>query len=307
MLGVVPMPMYIPASQPSYLKASMYVDLSNFIGEFRNLLMLGEFRDDERYIKLAESLASTVHHLFIRSTSINLRGIRLIPFRLYCYGSYTGAEREAFNAFKERLKSLGDVEIYLFERSRGEREKGVDIKLAVDMLVHAAWNNYDVAILVSGDADFEPAVRRVRDLGKKVYVSFYPYAIAETLKEASDGLMTLTFHAETLVLKPLATNIINEFKEEYFNSVDRLIEELETRNYFKPLLELGDAREDIEAVKRGVQSSDLTTIMKSLENLHKLISSKYHQLKNTIPYKHYTRLIFKLMFYRELIKKHLQQ
>lgn len=157
MLGVVSMPAYIPSIQPLYSKASMYVDLSNLIGELRNLLMLGEFRDDERYVKLAESLASTVHHLFIRSTSVNLRGIKLIPFRLYCYGSYTGAEREAFNAFKERLKSLGDVEVYLVER-RGEQEKGIDIRLAADVLVHAAWNNYDVAILVSGDAGFEPLI-----------------------------------------------------------------------------------------------------------------------------------------------------
>jgi len=69
---------------------------------------------------------------------------------MYCYGSYTGAERSAFIAFKERLKSLGDVEMNLIERSKGEREKGVDTRLATGMLVHATWNNYDVAILVSG-------------------------------------------------------------------------------------------------------------------------------------------------------------
>lgn len=303
------MPIYIqgriPIIQYLYLKASMYVDLSNFIGVLRSLLMLGEFRDNGRYIKLAESLASTLHHLFTSLTSETIRDVRLIPFRLYCYGSYTGAEREVFNAFKERLKSLGDADIYLVERSRGEREKGVDVRLAVDMLVHAAWNNYDVAILVSGDADFEPLVRRVRDLGKKVYISFYPHAIAETLKESSDGLME--FLAETLVLKPLATTIINEFREEFLNSINKLVREFETKNYFKLLLELGDVRESIKTIKRGIQSSDLTIIMKSLEDLHKHISSKYDQLKNIISYKHYTQLIFKLIFYKELIKKHFQQ
>jgi len=284
----------------------MYVDVSNFIGEFRNLLMIGEFKDNVRYVKLAEFLASSLHSVFARS-AMSIRGARLVPFRMYCYGSYTGAERGAFSAFKEKLKSLGDVELYLIERSKGEREKGVDVRLATDMLVHAAWNNYDVAILVSGDADFEPVVRRVRDLGKKVYISFFPYAIAEALKEASDGLMTSLFHAQTLVSKPLAVTIIKEFKEKFFNSMNRLVEELETENYFKPLLELKDIREHIESVKRGIQNSDLQTIMKSLESLHKLVSGNYSLLGEDFPYKHYTRLSFKLMFSRELIKRYIQQ
>jgi len=292
-------------TQPLYLRASMYMDLSNFIGEFRNLLMLGEFRGGERYVRLAKFLALIVYNLFVEINYIDFYNIKLIPFRLYCYGSYTGAEREAFNAFKERLKSLRDVEIYLVERSRGEREKGIDVRLAVDMLVHAAWNNYDVAILVSGDADFEPLVRRVRDLGKKVYITFYPYAIAETLKDASDGLIDLRL--ETLVSKPLADIIINEFRKEFLNSVNRLVEELETRNYFKPLLGLGGIREIIKTIKSGIQSSDLMVIMKSLEDLHKQVSSADQQLKNQIPYKHYVRLTFKLMFYKEIIREYFQR
>ena len=291
---------------PLYLRTCMYVDVSNFIGEFRNLLMIGEFKDDVRYVKLAEFLASSLHSVFARS-AMSIRGARLVPFRMYCYGSYTGAERGAFSAFKERLKSLGDVELYLIERSKCEREKGVDVRLATDMLVHAAWNNYDVAILVSGDADFEPVVRRVRDLGKKVYISFFPYAIAEALKEASDGLMSSLFHAETLASKPLAVTIINEFKNEFFDSIHSLVEELETKNYLKPLLKLRDIKKHVEVVKEGIHSSDLQTIMKSLESLHKLVSASYPRLREAIPYKHYTRLSFKLMFSKELIKWYIQQ
>ena len=47
-------------------------------------------------------------------------------------------------------------------------EKGVDVQLAVDMVEQAVANTYDVAILISGDGDFAPAVELVKKLGKHV-------------------------------------------------------------------------------------------------------------------------------------------
>ena len=46
-------------------------------------------------------------------------------------------------------------------------EKGVDMGIAVDMI--AKMSNYDVAILVSGDADFLPVVGYLKDNLKYVY------------------------------------------------------------------------------------------------------------------------------------------
>ncbi len=47
-------------------------------------------------------------------------------------------------------------------------EKGVDTQLVVDMVRLAVANTYDVAVLVSGDGDFAPAVEFVKQLGKHV-------------------------------------------------------------------------------------------------------------------------------------------
>lgn len=47
-------------------------------------------------------------------------------------------------------------------------DKGTDVNIAVEMLKHAYNNGYDVAILVSRDADFSSVVRIVKDLGKTV-------------------------------------------------------------------------------------------------------------------------------------------
>jgi uncharacterized protein (TIGR00288 family) len=53
-------------------------------------------------------------------------------------------------------------------------EKGVDVNLAVDMVSNAYNNKFDIAILVSNDADFVPAVLEVQSLAKKVYNVIFP-------------------------------------------------------------------------------------------------------------------------------------
>ena len=52
-------------------------------------------------------------------------------------------------------------------------EKGVDVGLAVDLLVGAYENNYDKALVVSSDTDLVPAKRKVIMLKKEVeYIGF---------------------------------------------------------------------------------------------------------------------------------------
>jgi uncharacterized LabA/DUF88 family protein len=53
-------------------------------------------------------------------------------------------------------------------------EKGVDVNLAVDMVSCAYNDKFDIAILVSNDADFVPAVLEVQALAKQVYNVIFP-------------------------------------------------------------------------------------------------------------------------------------
>jgi uncharacterized LabA/DUF88 family protein len=53
------------------------------------------------------------------------------------------------------------------------REKGTDVKIAVDLVIGAVDNIYDTAILVSSDTDLIPAVKYVEYHKKKLgYVGF---------------------------------------------------------------------------------------------------------------------------------------
>jgi len=52
-------------------------------------------------------------------------------------------------------------------------EKGVDIQIAVDMLINSYENRIDRIILISSDTDLIPAIKQVQKLGKQVtYVGF---------------------------------------------------------------------------------------------------------------------------------------
>lgn len=58
-------------------------------------------------------------------------------------------------------------------KSDGYHEKGVDVLMAVDLLVGAYENLYDTAILVSSDTDLIPAIDKVRLMKKEMeYIGF---------------------------------------------------------------------------------------------------------------------------------------
>ncbi|OQB93334.1 MAG: NYN domain protein [Parcubacteria group bacterium ADurb.Bin115] len=68
------------------------------------------------------------------------------------------------------FRRAGAIRYDLFEKKLGS-EKAVDVKLATDLV--KLKDIYDIAIIVSGDQDYSPAVDAVKDLGKRtVNVSF---------------------------------------------------------------------------------------------------------------------------------------
>jgi uncharacterized LabA/DUF88 family protein len=66
-------------------------------------------------------------------------------------------------------------------------EKGIDIMLATDLL-HFAWNDfYDVAILVSGDADFAYALQAVKNMGKHIEVAYFESGVSRDILDVADN------------------------------------------------------------------------------------------------------------------------
>ncbi len=67
-----------------------------------------------------------------------------------------------------------------------------DIHMAVDMVENACDNNFDMAVLVSGDGDFVPAVRSVKNKNKIVKNIYFKNSSSRNLKNFCDESLELT-------------------------------------------------------------------------------------------------------------------
>lgn len=69
---------------------------------------------------------------------------------------------------------------------RYSHEKEVDTTMVADMLRYAAVGAYDVAVLMSGDADYAPALEGVRAVGKQAYVASWAGAgVSQRVRRAA--------------------------------------------------------------------------------------------------------------------------
>lgn len=73
----------------------------------------------------------------------------------------SGIDQEVRNDMFRLISKHANIEVW--------REKAVDVRLAMDMVMMAAKDEYDSAYLLSADGDFTPPVLEARKLGKKVY------------------------------------------------------------------------------------------------------------------------------------------
>jgi len=71
--------------------------------------------------------------------------------------------RGHYMAMQDRITREGDPNFL-------PKERTIDMALGINMLYLAAIDAYDIAIAVLGDADYQPALDRVRQLGKRVMI-----------------------------------------------------------------------------------------------------------------------------------------
>ncbi len=70
-------------------------------------------------------------------------------------------------------------------------EKGIDVMLVTDLLNFAWKDMYDVAVVVSGDADFAYALQAVKNLGKYVEIACFESNVSRDLLDVADNKQAL--------------------------------------------------------------------------------------------------------------------
>lgn len=69
------------------------------------------------------------------------------------------------------------------------KEKCVDIAVASNLIYYAALNEYDVAVLITGDKDFLPALSKVTALNKKAVIASFRKSCSHRLIDNYPGLI----------------------------------------------------------------------------------------------------------------------
>lgn len=173
-------------------RAFIIIDGSNFYHRLKelNFSNLLDFNYDEfgKFLIGKEKVSVSKNYYIgaIREEHNNLKSKKLMRNQRILVGKLKKAGWQV--CFGHMLKTDGSY-----------HEKGVDVLMAIDLLIDAYENLYDTAILVSSDTDLIPAIQKVRLMKKQVeYIGFSP--------KPSYGLI-----ANTDVRRLLARSDIEQF------------------------------------------------------------------------------------------------
>lgn len=126
--------------------------------------------------------------------------------------SYTGvpnpsagpSQRFWHGFWTNKLRRMRNQSIYVFRggvRSGGQ-EKGIDVSLALDLVQATYEQRFDVAIIVSQDSDFGPAVRLSKAIAQTqnrnlTFESCFPYGPGSTLQRGVPGTVWFQIYQAT--------------------------------------------------------------------------------------------------------------
>ena len=118
----------------------------------------------------------------------------------------------------KKLKKIG-LETIHTERMR---EKGIDVKIATDLLVGAFDNKYDIAIVVSSDSDLVPAIDWVRNRMKKKieYVGFSIPDLKDQKKSTKPLMMMFSKTNTQRILSDIEMRKFIKLTSNVWNNID---------------------------------------------------------------------------------------
>lgn len=147
--------------------------------DYRNLLQAFEFDQEVGRIDL------------YRLTKILVGDRELIGAYIFDGMSSMFNEGNRLNKLHNQFRELGFrvmARESIVKQINGEYvQKEVDVALACEVLEHAMRDHYDIAIIISGDRDFVPAIQKVQSAGKRVEVAAFSGSLSEESKRNCDA------------------------------------------------------------------------------------------------------------------------
>lgn len=110
---------------------------------------------------------------------------------------YTGVPDTNQNLFwhvfwlnKIRFLQGQGIEVYKGRINNSGQEKGVDVKIAIDLIRLTYEKQFDIALILSQDRDFEPAIKLAKEIAKdqKRVIEFESHFIVGTGSSSDRGI-----------------------------------------------------------------------------------------------------------------------
>ncbi|RMG81654.1 MAG: NYN domain-containing protein [Chloroflexi bacterium] len=143
----------------------------------------------------------------------------------YFRGRLSASEAKSRDAlFRERvfdevLMREGIITHYL--PLSGGGEKGIDVWLALEAFELAIYKRFDVSVLIAGDGDYLPLIRKLNTLGTRVMVLGWDFTYAD-----NNGNEKTTRTAQTLLDEATYAILMNTIIDDRARKSDPLIENL---------------------------------------------------------------------------------
>ena len=134
----------------------LYIDGENLKHYLKDVLLNSGIKEEETNVEKLD--LNTLFDAPLKGLKISKK--RYYSARLRIYPEYPETHK------KSKVKTDGKTKIIF-------KEKGVDVRIAVDMVADSCDKKIETAILCSSDSDLQPVVKEIRQRGTEiVYLGF---------------------------------------------------------------------------------------------------------------------------------------
>lgn len=149
------------------MKIAVFIDGSNFYSKLKSLQIQHTSKFD--YNRFILHLTKSITPVYIGYYVGQVRIEKDNPKSEILYAN----QQKLFAHLQSTIPNFNIIRGHIQNFSGIYKEKGVDVRLALDIYKLGNENTYDKGILISSDSDLIPAVRMVQNQGKEIeYIGF---------------------------------------------------------------------------------------------------------------------------------------
>ena len=179
-----------PVKMPKKKRVAIFIDGSNLYFKLRTLVPHKMDFIRYRYRDLALSLLNSDERLSYIGYYVG--GIRDTK-RTKNHEKTLELLKNQQKLFEQlRYQQIDIVKGYLLERDGKYFEKGVDVRLAVDILTMAQGKKYDIGIVVSSDTDLIPAIQAAQSYKRQIMYAGFEHQPSLALIRCADRSRLIT-------------------------------------------------------------------------------------------------------------------